>query len=175
MPLDASQRPTRARLALAGGGLLATAVFWGSAVPFNVVLLRYFDPFVLTSLRMMLSVAILTVFILGLSLILSVLNVYFRDVQYLVGAIVLQALFYLTPVVYPIDLVYDAIGDRKWLERLYTANPTVQFIEAFHRVLYDLRWPTWQNWVYLLGWSAFSLVFGMSVFRRYETRLAEEL
>ena len=109
------------------------------------------------------------------SLILSVLNVYFRDVQYLVGAILLQALFYLTPVVYPIDLVYDAIGDRKWLERLYTANPTVQFIEAFHRVLYDLRWPTWQNWTYLLAWSAFSLVLGMSVFRRYETRLAEEL
>jgi drug/metabolite transporter (DMT)-like permease len=63
MPSDAGQRRTRARLALAGGGLLATAVFWGSAVPFNVVLLRYFDPFVLTSFRMMLSVAILTVFV----------------------------------------------------------------------------------------------------------------
>ncbi|MGE0152186.1 MAG: DMT family transporter [Reyranellaceae bacterium] len=59
MPPDAAGRPARSRLLLAGAGLLATAVFWGSAVPFNVVLLRYFDPFVLTALRMMLSVLIL--------------------------------------------------------------------------------------------------------------------
>jgi len=51
------------RLMLAGGGLLATAVFWGSAVPFNVVLLRYFDPFVLTTFRMVLSVLILAAFV----------------------------------------------------------------------------------------------------------------
>jgi ABC-2 type transport system permease protein len=120
-------------------------------------------------------IAILTVFILGLGLILSVLNVYFRDVQYLVGSILLQVLFYMTPVVYPIKLVEEAIGDKPWLERLYTANPTVQFIEAFHHVLYDLRWPTWQNWTYLVLCSAASLALGMVVFRRYETRLAEEL
>lgn len=51
------------RLMLAGGGLLATALFWGSAVPFNVVLLRYFDPFVLTTFRMVLSVLILAAFV----------------------------------------------------------------------------------------------------------------
>ncbi len=55
--------PGRGRLVLAGAGLLATAVFWGSAIPFNVVLLRYIDPFVLTALRMMLSVAILAGFV----------------------------------------------------------------------------------------------------------------
>jgi ABC-2 type transport system permease protein len=120
-------------------------------------------------------VAIMTVFILGLALIFSVLNVYFRDIQYLVGSILLQVLFYLTPIIYPIKLAEDAIGDRAWLERLYTANPLVQFIEAFHRVLYDLRWPTVQNWAYLVAWAVASLAAGMFVFRRYETRLAEEL
>ena len=37
------------------------------------------------------------------ALILSVLNVYFRDLQYLVG-IGLQLWFYATPIVYPITL-----------------------------------------------------------------------
>lgn len=54
----------RGRVLLAGGGLLATALFWGSAVPVNAVLLRYLDPFVLTAGRLMLSVALLSGFVL---------------------------------------------------------------------------------------------------------------
>jgi lipopolysaccharide transport system permease protein len=123
----------------------------------------------------LLLVAILTVFVTGLGLIVSVLNVYFRDLQYLVGSILLQVLFYLTPIVYPIRFVYDATGGDPWLRRLYTANPTVQFIEAFHRVLYDLRWPSLQNFAYLTAWAVGALVLGMFVFNRFESRLAEEL
>jgi len=64
MPAEtAAAKPTRGKLLLAGFGLLATSVFWGSAIPFNVVLLRHFDPFVLTALRMVLSVAILAAFV----------------------------------------------------------------------------------------------------------------
>ena len=50
---------------------------------------------------------LLTVFATGVGLILSVLNVYFRDLQYLVG-IGLQLWFYATPIIYPITLVPDA-------------------------------------------------------------------
>ncbi len=64
MPTEtATAKPTRAKLLLAGFGLLATSVFWGSAIPFNVVLLRHFDPFVLTAFRMGLSVVILSAFV----------------------------------------------------------------------------------------------------------------
>lgn len=64
MPTEpAAAKPTRGKLLLAGFGLLATSMFWGSAIPFNVVLLRHFDPFVLTALRMVLSVAILAAFV----------------------------------------------------------------------------------------------------------------
>jgi ABC-2 type transport system permease protein len=123
----------------------------------------------------LLLVALLTVFVTGLGLILSVLNVYFRDLQYLVGMILLQMLFYLTPIVYPIRQVYEATAGKPLLRRLYTANPTVQFIESFHRVLYDRRMPTLQNWTYLVVVAAVSLVIGAAVFRRFEGRLAEEL
>ena len=46
------------------------------------------------------------VFVLGIGLVLSVLNVYFRDVEHFVG-IAMQALFYSAPIVYPITLRAD--------------------------------------------------------------------
>jgi ABC-type polysaccharide/polyol phosphate export permease len=61
------------------------------------------------------------------------------------------------------------------LRRLYTANPTVQFIEAFHRVLYDLRWPTLANFAYLTAVAFVSLAAGLVLFHRFEGNLAEEL
>lgn len=124
---------------------------------------------------LLLLVLLEVVFVVGLGLMLSVANAYFRDVQYLVGSILLQVLFYLTPIVYAIQQVYDTTADKPWLRRLYTANPTVQFIEAFHRVLYDLRWPTLSNWAYLCGVSFASLLIGFVVFDRYDGDLAEEL
>src|SRR5712691_1768994 len=48
--------------------------------------------------------AIQTVFVLGIGLMLSVVNVYFRDVKHFIG-ISLQALFYSAPIVYPIRFV----------------------------------------------------------------------
>ena len=51
-------------------------------------------------------VAILTVMVLGWSLLLGIVNVYLRDFAHFVP-IALQALFYATPIVYPIRFVPD--------------------------------------------------------------------
>lgn len=123
----------------------------------------------------LLLVLIESVFVVGLGLIVAVANAYFRDMQYLVGSILLQVLFYLSPIVYPIKAVYDATEGKPFLRRLYTANPTVQFVEAFHHVLYDLRWPTLANFAYLTVVSLVSLAIGLVVFHRFEGNLAEEL
>lgn len=123
----------------------------------------------------LLLVALETVFVVGIGLAVSVGNAYFRDLQYLIGSILLQVLFYLAPVIYPMKFVYDATSGHPLYRRIYTANPLVQFFEAFHHVLYDLRWPTFQNFAYLTVWSCAALVFGYWIFRRYEWRLAEEL
>jgi ABC-type polysaccharide/polyol phosphate export permease len=115
------------------------------------------------------------VFVVGLGLVVAVANAYFRDVQYLVGSVLLQVLFYLTPIVYDVKQAEEAMAGHTWLWRLYTANPTVQFVEAFHRVMYDLRWPTASNFGYLIGVSAASLVVGLWIFNRFDGNLAEEL
>ncbi len=114
-----------------------------------------------------------TVFITGFALALSVLNVYFRDIQYLVGAIMLQAWFFLTPIVYRIELVEAETS--KTVARIYTWNPMVRYVETYRDLLYDNRGPTLVNTVYLVVSAVVVLLIGMAVFRRYESRLAEEL
>ena len=109
---------------------------------------------------------------LGLGLILAVLNVYLRDVQYLVG-IVLQVLFYSTPIAYQPSLVEANFGSN-WL-LVYRLNPLVDLIEAYHRVLYDLRMPSLGWLAYVAGWAIAMLVLGTWLFTRFEPRLAEEL
>jgi ABC-2 type transport system permease protein len=122
-------------------------------------------------------VALEAVFVLGIALVLSVCNVYFRDVQHLV-AIVLQVLFYTAPIVYPISYVPDTatvLGVEIPVGDIYRLNPLVTFIEAFRDVLYDLRFPPLANCLYLVGWTASLLAFGFWVFGRLDRRLAEEV
>ena len=124
--------------------------------------------------------AIEAVFATGVALTLSVANVYFRDVQYLIG-IVLQAWFYLTPIVYPAHLVQtqsDKIGPlvgniTAW--DLYQLNPMTQFANVFRKLLYDNTWPTLSSVVAILCWTVAAVLIGAWVFARNEKRLAEVL
>jgi ABC-type polysaccharide/polyol phosphate export permease len=121
--------------------------------------------------------AIQTLFVLGIGLLLSVLNVYFRDVRYLIG-VVLQALFYSAPIVYPARLVpaeADLFGWEFPLRRIYDLNPLVKIVETYRDVLYDLRFPPFGDVAYLLAWSVGLLAVGLWTFNRLEPRLAEEV
>ena len=129
------------------------------------------------------AVALLTVFALGLGLALSVINVYFRDTTYLM-ALVLQFWFYLTPIVYPIRLVEDAVAQRGGIEllgssvsltSLYQLNPMQRFADVFRALFYDNRMPDWEDWAGCVLAAVLALVVGTVVFRRFSGRIVEEL
>ncbi len=116
-------------------------------------------------------VALQTLLILGFSLGLAALNVYFRDVQHLLG-IFLQVWFYLTPIVYPLSLIKaKSPTAAAW----YAINPMVHVSNAYRDVLYHGRFPTGQSLGFLAVSSAIALLVGGYFFRRLEPRLAEEL
>ena len=120
-------------------------------------------------------VAIQSVFVLGIGLMLSVLNVYFRDVKHFI-AVALQALFYSAPIVYPIRFVEDAASRTSFpLLRVYQLNPLVRFVEAYRAVLYDLRFPAFNDVAYVSVWAVAVLALGLFVFHRLDRRLAEEV
>ena len=72
----------------------------------------------------------------GFALVLSALHVYFRDIRYLATAAI-QPWFYATPVLYPIDLVPDAVRP------VIVANPATGVVELFRAgsVGADPGWP----------------------------------
>ena len=128
-------------------------------------------PWVLPTLGV---VVVQAAFVLGLALMLSVCSVYFRDLEHLVG-IGLQLWFYLTPVVYSIELVEDALADHPALLDLYALNPMTRFAEVYRDLLYSLRGPTLATMTYLVVCAAVSLLVGLMTFGRLQGRLAEEL
>jgi ABC-2 type transport system permease protein len=108
---------------------------------------------------------------LGISFMLSVANVYFRDTQHFVS-ILMQIWFYATPILYPITTI---AGRYPHLVPWVRANPIERFTEIFRDTLYNGRWPTLIDSAIVTGVSLVVLVIGYAVFMKFEGRLAEEL
>jgi ABC-type polysaccharide/polyol phosphate export permease len=116
-------------------------------------------------------------FLFGIGLVLSAVNVYFRDVRHFL-AIALQVLFYSAPIVYPIRLVpktSHVIGLSIPTSSIYRLNPLVQFVQAYRSFLYDLRFPTLTSCLYLVGVTVGMVAVGFWIFGRLDRRIAEEV
>lgn len=133
------------------------------------VALMLFGNFVLPWLPLaVVLMALLAVFTTGIALVLSSLNVFFRDLGHLWG-ILTQAWFFLTPIVYPLDIVPSNL---RWLIEL---NPMTVFVVQFRDVMYNLRFPAWDQFAVLTLVSFGVFAFGMWVFGRMSPRFAEEV
>lgn len=119
-------------------------------------------------------VMLMSVFALGLGLFVSVFNIMYRDINYLVG-IFMQILFYATPIIYPLDLIPErAYGlPANWI--VQNLNPLTNFIGAARDSLYLLVPPSPSRWLMMIGWSAASLLIGWWTFNRRAADLIEEL
>jgi ABC-2 type transport system permease protein len=143
-----------------------------------LVMLLIFGNMVLPWIPLVLViVALETVLLVGITLILAPLNVYFRDVKHFVG-IALQLLFYATPIVYPLSLVPKhphVLGLKIPFRTLYELNPLVVLVECFRDAMYDLKFPSLGDIGYLVAVSFGILLIGRWIFGRLDHRLAVEV
>lgn len=163
---------------------LANATFFTWVLEMGVlaIALSLLGSFVLPWIPLIaLFMIIFALFSVGLAMVFSIINVYFRDLAYLL-TIVLQFWFYLTPILYPVDLVVTQsnrlgglLGTPITLLDLYTLNPVQGFIEIFRNLLYDNRLPELSTMVIALGWTVAALVAGLWMYARKEKALAELL
>ena len=107
-------------------------------------------------------------FTFGITLILSVLNVLFRDLKHLVDVILLF-LFWVTPIVYQ----YHRIPPH--LRQLFAVSPLVDFVLIFRGILYSGQLPSWHILAMAAAWTVASLTVGLFVFNRYADSLVERL
>jgi lipopolysaccharide transport system permease protein len=119
--------------------------------------------------------ALQLLFTVGLALMVSAANVYFRDIQHFLG-VALAPWMFLTPILYPLNMVP---ADREFLgigyRTLYQLNPMVSWAKAYRNVLYDLRLPSAERWLALVTVTGVVLVVGFWIFHRLEPRMAEEV
>jgi len=107
----------------------------------------------------------------GIGLVLSIINARFGDVMYIV-AVVLGALYFLTPVLYPISMVE---GQSEWLGWIIKLNPMSWYVQSMHDVMYSLVAPPALVIVGLLvgGFAVFWA--GFAVFNRWSEDIGELL
>lgn len=118
-----------------------------------------------------------TLFSMGLGLLTSALNVFFRDIEYLTG-IFLQLWFWTTPIIWPPSLLSEPGAPTVFglpLEKIIVWNPMYAFVEAYRDLLYDNRVPELGRWLYILLWTAISMGIGAFAFWRMSPRMPEEL
>jgi len=106
--------------------------------------------------------------ILGLSLGLAALNVYYRDVQY-IWAVVLQAGFFAAPIIYPISIIPEKYI---WIIML---NPMTRIIDMLRGTVIYSTSPNLGDAAFIIAAALGVLVVGYLVFLRLESRFAEEM
>ena len=85
------------------------------------------------------SVGLILIYVLAIGLIISVLNVYLRDVQYLTE-ILLMLMMWGSPIVYSWQMVSDVIARfhlPAWVLDVYTNNPLTLAVLGFHKALWS--------------------------------------
>lgn len=106
--------------------------------------------------------ALILIFSTGVGLILSVLCVYFRDIEY-IWDVVTRLLLYMVPILYPLQNI-NKDGDRNWIVYVIKINPLYSMIELFRQsVLYGIDF-SWKLLVYATAVSFGTLALGMLIF-----------
>jgi lipopolysaccharide transport system permease protein len=109
----------------------------------------------------------------GLSLVVASLNVLFRDIEFLVSALLLP-LFFLTPILYPLS--DPQIARRDWVvDLIHWGNPLSPVIEALRDPLFYGELPALGDTVYTVVAAVVALALGAFVFSRVDDQIAVEV
>jgi len=111
---------------------------------------------------------------LGLAWMLSVANVFFRDVEHLVAVLFLPW-FFLTPVLYGLDQLPAAASHQTVIHLLRYGNPITPYVEGIRAVVLEATVPGVAILVYIFLVGPLTALLGLAVLQRYEDRVAIEL
>ena len=139
--------------------LLVDAVF--STICLFIIALAIGAPLSASLFILPLNFLLLFAFALGLALALSIATVSFRDLPNIV-AVVLQAAYYLTPIIYPMSFVPESY--KWWL----SLNPLTLFVEIFRLPLYEGGVASIEVYAQVAVLAILSMFFGMYIFKKHD-------
>ncbi|MGN0764297.1 MAG: ABC transporter permease [Aristaeellaceae bacterium] len=139
-----------------------------SFIPLFIVMLITGVHFHKSMLLLPLVVLFLLTFCLGMSLILSCMNVFFRDTQFLWGVLVTMWNF-LTPIFYPESII------PAQFQTLYHLNPLYQIVYFMRSITIGGVSPTPVTYLYCTLVSVVPLALGLWIFRKNQDKFVLHL
>jgi len=106
------------------------------------------------------------IFTTGLALILSALNLFYRDIQYLLN-LILMMWMYLTPIMYPVEML-----PAKY-RFIFTLNPMAVIINAYRQVMLSGSGPNLNSLGLALVMSIAVFIVGFLLFKKLEGEFAD--
>ena len=137
-------------------------------VPLGLVMIVSGAPIEPSVLFLPVPILLATMFTLGLSLVLSALAIFFNDVMHVYG-VLLTAWMYVTPIIYPIEIVP---AEYRWLVKL---NPLYYLVEAFRAPIYNGVLPSITTLLISGAFAVAALLIGWWVFSRSADRFVQYL
>ena len=140
--------------------------FFLTSIVLVVFLLFYGVQLYPTLLLVPIILVIQLILLVGMSFFLSATNVFFRDVENILG-VFLTVWMYLTPVVYSPELIPDN------LKVLFFLNPMTGIINAYRSVILYGTLPAWDTFTYSVAFSSLALVLGYLYFKNRSKYFAD--
>ena len=168
-------RKTRFPRQLVPLSIVATHLLSFGVMIFALLILNFaLLPRVRTTELLALPIAgLIVAFSAGLALVIASLNVLFRDLEFLVAALLLP-LFFLTPVLYPLS--DPQIASRQWVvDLIHWGNPLSPAIEALRDPLFYGELPGIADTIYTVVAAFVALALGAYVFNRVDDQIAVEV
>src|SRR5215217_1340281 len=169
-----------ARSLLEHGNLIRKTRFPRQLVPLSVVATQTVTFGIMLAIVAVLCVAVIpetrTTWPLAIPLaaLVAALNIVLRDVEHLVGAVLLPW-FFLTPILYSFDQLPGFERHHALVQVLYYGNPITPGIEALRAPLWAGELPSAVDTIYLVVAAIAALALGAWVFTRLDDRIAVEL
>ncbi len=132
-----------------------------SLIPLVLIVIAMRHPFHLTWFYLPVPLLALTLFTLGATFFFAAANVYYRDVAHILQ-VLLNVLFYVTPIIYSIDLI--PAKDR-WLLKL---NPLQYMLNGFRLSVYYGLMPSANSVIACFVCAFGMLAFGFWIFRKHQ-------
>ena len=131
-----------------------------------IVVFQFVTP--ITILFLPLILALLFILVLGIALPLSVLNVKYKDTEF-IWMVIVHAGFFLTPIFYQFDMMPIEV------QNVLQFSPMVQIVTmAHHVVLYGIL-PSVNSILYAVGSISVITAVGYLIFRKYQAKIVEEV
>jgi lipopolysaccharide transport system permease protein len=111
---------------------------------------------------------ILSLFGLALGIGLGILNIFYRDIGQ-IFSIGLQFWFWLTPIVYTIDILPASV------QTLLKLNPILPLISNLQQIILMHQWPSWSSLLYPLVLAIVICLWALSLFKQHQEDMMDEL